>query len=134
MAVADEGLSDVGAVLVQSGVMEILKQNPEPALDALVIATPIGDLVHRQLKVLPEAGLRHLHQDPAVFPRTPARRQVPGCQPAEQVVQLVEDLHGGGGVVDAGRQRPLGDVHELPQAEADVLVHAALPAEQDRPP
>jgi hypothetical protein len=38
---------------------------------------------------------------------------------------LGDDVGGGGRVVDAGRHRPNGDVDELDDAEADILLHGA---------
>ena len=51
------------------------------------------------------------------------------AQAAEQVVELVDDLDRGGGVVDPGGQGTLGDVHQLSQTERHVLVEAALGAD-----
>jgi hypothetical protein len=46
-------------------------------------------------------------------------------------VELVDRLQGGGRVVDAGGEGPVGDVGELAEAEGHVLLHGPLPAELD---
>ncbi|MDP9434375.1 MAG: hypothetical protein M3P93_03940 [Actinomycetota bacterium] len=47
-------------------------------------------------------------------------------------MQLVQRLDGGRGIVDAGRERVLGDVDQLAEPERRVLLHAAVASEVHR--
>ena len=46
---------------------------------------------------------------------------------------MVEHLHGGGGIVDRGRQRLDGDVDHDPDRERGILLDRALHPEGDHP-
>ncbi len=86
----------------------------------------MADFVDRKMEVVSECGLGDVNQEPAGPVQDLARRQHAGGQTAQQVVELIDDLDGGGGIVHARRERPLSDVDQLAQAKSDVLVHAAL--------
>ncbi len=90
------------------------------------------DLVEGQGEVVGEPVRGHDQPSHAVVVGEEPVAQGPGGQPAQQVVQLVQGLDGGRGVVDAGRERLLGDVDELAEPEGDVLLHAAVAAEVHR--
>ncbi len=52
---------------------------------------------------------------------------------AEDLSDVVEDLHGGRGIVHRGRKGPVGHVDHHPQCERRVLVEGALLVERDHP-
>ena len=60
-----------------------------------------------------------------------ARVEIGPPDVAEDLSDVVEDLHGGRGIVHRGRKRPVGHVDHHPQRERRVLVEGALVAERD---
>jgi hypothetical protein len=62
------------------------------------------------------------HADFAVVVAPHGGRVGAGTEVTKEIVELVEALHGGGRVIGAGGERSFGDVDELAQPEADVLL------------
>ena len=79
---------------------------------------------------------RHLVAHPGLRPARAGGQPVgggPGGDAADEVADAVERLHRGRRVVDRRREGPFGDVDELAEREADVLVHRARLGQVDGP-
>ena len=89
-------------------------------------------VTRQRQKVLP-APDGHEHLGAPRPTRGERKRERRRADQPQRVAEVVEHLHGGRGIVDRGRERPVGDVDHDPDRERGILLDRALVAERDHP-
>ena len=125
-----EGSAPIGPHVL----LQILQQRPHPSHHLDRCRPAIADLVERQHDQVVPGGHGHDEPQTPVGVAHAADVQVAPTHPQEEVLDLVERLHGGRRVVDRGRQRLDGDVHQEPDRVLRVLLERPIGPELDRPP
>ena len=113
---------------------QVLQQRPHAPHDLDRVRAAVPDLVEGEdQEVLPLRDREHEAEAPPPVAHAP-RREVHPAEAEQEVLHLVEGLHGGRGVVDGRRERLDRDVHEDADRVLGVLLERALRPEPDEPP